>query len=248
MYTLGFVLLTAVLLIVYYYANNIHNIRGQYYSVKGQPEKALSCYKKAYDKKPNVNNTLNLGYLLLRSGDFSQAETILNSAFMLSKITEDDKERVRMMQALLSWQRGDIEGAVKKYEELHQKGENTVIYANLGFLYILQGDMERAYEFNKQAYEYNDTNNVILDNIAECCYITGDIEGAYEYLKKAVESSNPIAENYYHFARVLNARGEYEQAGKYIALAEGMTINALSGISSSHIEKLKKEIADNENR
>ncbi len=243
------IIIIALLLsaVVYYYYINFHNIRGQYFSAKGMAEQALASYGKAYERKPNVNNTLNYGYLLLRSGDFNKAEIILNSAFLLSKITEEDKDRVRMMLALLSWKKGDLDEAVAIYEKLFEKGENTTLYANLGFLYIEKGDMEKALQFNRQAYEYNDMNNVIADNFAECCVKTGDSDKAFEVLQRAVTSKMPIAENYYHFSKLLLEKGQYDDAKKYIALAKNMSLNSLSGISSSDLDALETEI-DNADR
>ena len=245
--TILFIIILALSAVVYYYYINFHNIRGQYFAAKGEAQQALSSYEKAYNRKPNVNNTLNYGYLLLRSGDYEKSEVIINSAFMLSKITEPDKDRARMMLALLNWKRGNLDGAVEIYEKLLEKGENTTIYANLGFLLIEKGDMKVAYDFNKKAYEYNDANNVIADNYAECCYAFGDKEQAYEILHKAVSSRMPIAENYYHFARLLHERSEDDQAEKYISLAKSMSINSLSGITMEDIEALEKEIS-NEDR
>ena len=247
MTTLLVVVILIVLAVAYYYIINFYNIRGQYFSIKGMADKALESFAKAYDRKPNSNNTLNYGYLLLRSGEYDKAEIIINSAFLLSRITEDDKNRARMMLALLNWKRGNLDEAIEIYENLLAKGENTTIYANLGFLYIEKGDIEVAFEFNKKAYEYNDANNVIADNFAECCYAMGDKDKAYDVLKNAVSSNMPIAENYYHFARLLFERKEYDEALKHIGFAKKMSINSLSGITMQDVEALEKEISD-ENR
>ena len=242
--TLLFVIAILLSAVVYYYYINYNNIRGQYAAAKGDAETALFYYQKAYNRKPNVNNTMNYGYLLLREGRYDDAEVILNSAFMLSKITVDDKVRVRMMIALLNWKRGELDEAIEIYEALHEVGENTTVYANLGFLYIEKGDMQKAYEYNKAAYEYNDSNNVILDNYAECCAKLGDKDTAYEVLLKAVSSRMPIAENYYHFAKLLHEKGENAEALKYISRAQSMSINSLSGITMDDINALEKEISD----
>lgn len=247
MYTILAIVSILVLMIVYYFYINYYNIKGQMCAAKGMPDKALFYFKKAYDRKPNVNNTMQYGYLLLRGGDFEEAERIINSAFLLSKITEADKDRARMMLALIKWKSGNLEEAISLYEALLEKGENTTVYANLGFLYIESGDMEKAFEFNKAAYEYNDANNVIADNYAECCVALGDEEKAFEILKKAVNSSMPIAENYYHFAKLLAKRKDFEEAERYLNLAKSMSINSLSGITSDDIKTLEEEIV-NENR
>lgn len=242
MYTLAAIIIIAVSAVVYYYYMNWYNIRGQYFSVKGDGERALYYYEKAYNRKPKAANTLNYGYLLLRAGRLSEAETIINSAFMLSKITEDDKNRARMMLALISWQKGDVSEAIGIYEELLAHEENTTLYANLGFLYIESGDIEKAYDFCRRAYEYNDDNNVILDNIAECAYRSGNLSEAMEYLEKAVNSKQPIAENYYHYAKVLKDCGDREGALKYARMADSMTVNALSGIKKSDVSSLVSEL------
>lgn len=244
MITISAVLILILSAIAYYYYMNYYNIRGQYYAVKGDAERALFYYEKAYEKKPKAVNTLNYGYLLLRSGKLSEAESIINSAFMLSKITEDDKDRARMMLALVNWKKGDLDEAIGIYEDLLLKQENTTVYANLGFLYIEKGDLDKAYDFCRRAYEYNDSNNVILDNIAECAYRMGNLPEAREYLERAVSSKQPIAENYYHYARVLKDMGDPEEALKYARLADGMSINSLSGISKKDVSALVTELSD----
>lgn len=242
MYTLLSILFIAVSAVVYYYYMNYNNIAGQYYAVKGDADRALRYYARAYEKKPKPVNTLNYGYLLLRSGKLEEAEKIINSVFLLSKVSDDDKKRARMMLALVSWQKGDLDAATEIYENILEKEENTTVYANLGFLYIEKGDLEKAYKFNLRAYEYNDSNNVILDNISECCYRMGDIEGAYGYLKRAVESKQPIAENYYHFAKVLRDKGNFKDALIYAEKADLMSINTLSGIKKSDVVSLITEL------
>ena len=242
MYTISAILIIALFAVVYYYYMNYYNIKGQYWLVRGDGERALKYYKKAYDRKPKAVNTLNYGYLLLRAGKLSEAETIINSAFMLSKITEDDKNRARMMLALISWQKGDISEAIGIYEKLLEQGESTTVYANLGFLYIESGDLDKAYDFCRRAYEYNDDNNVILDNIAECAYRSGNLSEAGKYLEKAVNSKQPIAENYYHYAKILKDSGDREKALKYARMADSMTINVLSGIKESDVSALVSEL------
>ena len=242
MYTILTVVALLAIMIVYYFYINYYNIKGQISAAKGMPEKALVYFEKGYDRKPNVTNTMQYGYLLLRMGDYEKAERIINSTFLLSKVTEADKDRARMMLALIKWKDGNLDEAIELYEALLEKGENTTVYANLGFLYIQQGNINKAYEFNKTAYEYNDASNVIADNFAECCVLKGDEETAYEILSKAVNSSMPIGENYFHFAKLLAKRGEFEDAKKYIGLAKSMSINSLSGITEDDIKSLEEEI------
>lgn len=242
--TLVYILILLVAAVVYYFYINYNNIKGRMFAVKGDAKHALLYYGKAYDRKPNVVNTMNYGYLLLREGDYEKADVILNSAFMLSKITEPDRERVRMMIALLRWKQGNIDEAIEIYEDLHEKGENTTVYANLGFLYIQKGDMDKAYEYNKAAYEYNDKSNVILDNYAECCVARGEKEEAFEVLSKAIESKVPILENLYHFAKLLHERGDDEEARKYLNRAKALPVNPLSGVTEDDINMLDEELSD----
>ncbi len=225
------------LFLVWWLRRSFHTTVAKMNGANQDYKSALTHWEAAYRKKPDQNKGIQYGYLLLRNGEFEQAEIIFNEVLQMEKLSEQNKLQTEMMLGLVAWKKGDLDGAIQRYEELHQQGENTVIYANLGFLYLLRDQAEEVFPFLRKAYEYNDTNPVIMDNLAECYIRTERWEKAEELLEKAVKQPRPIAENYYHYAVVLEHKEEFKDALSYYQKAEKMDLNVLSGLNREEIQK-----------
>ena len=234
----GIIIIGALVVVCIYYTIHSKNLlMARYNTSKGNTEKALANYQKQYEKKPNKIMALNYGYLLLRDGQYEKAGEILGSIESMKKVTESDKLQVQMLLGLVKWKTGHLDEAIAVYEGLMKDTITTNIYANLGFLYIIKGDYQKALSFNREAYEYNDDNPVILDNLGETYYRLGQYDEAEEYLLKAIHSQRAIAENYYHYALVQIAKGDEDAALDYLKKAAKMNINTLSGITRSDVVK-----------
>ncbi len=229
-------ILIAVFL-VWWLIRSFHTTAARMSGANQDYKSALTHWEAAYRKKPDQNKGIQYGYLLLRSGEFEQAEMIFNEVLQMEKLSEQNKLQTEMMLGLVAWKKGDLVGAIQLYEELHKQGENTVIYANLGFLYLLRDQAEDTLPFLQQAYEYNDTNPVIMDNLAECYIRMERWEKAEELMEKAVKQPRPIAENYYHYAVVLEHKEEFEDALSFYQKAEKIDLNVLSGLNREEIQK-----------
>lgn len=238
-----------IVLLIVWIIRVFHTTAARINSANQDYTKALAHWEAAYQKKPDPNKGTQYGYLLLRSGKFEQAEQVFEEILEMDKLTEQTRLQTEMMLGLVAWKKGNLDEAIGVYENLHSRGENTVVYANLGFLYLLRDSGEDVLPFLQQAYEYNDTNPAIIDNLAEWYCKNGDWEKGEELLEKAVRLPRPIAENYYHYAILLEHKKEWEAALSYYQKAETMDLNVLSGLDKQEIQQRicrLKEIIENE--
>ncbi|MBE7042365.1 MAG: tetratricopeptide repeat protein [Ruminococcaceae bacterium] len=233
-----------VIVLIWWLLRSYHSTVARMNGAKQDYQSALTHWGAAYRKKPDQNKGIQYGYLLLRSGDFETSEQIFNEVLQMEKLTEQNRLQVEMMLGLVAWKKGNSDDAIRIYEELHKQGENTVIYANLGFLYLLRDKAEDVLPFLQQAYEYNDTNPGIVDNLAECYIRTEQWDKAEELLEKAVKFPQPIAENYYHYAVVLEHNKEYDEALSYYQKAEKMDLNVLSGLNCEEIQNKIEQLEE----
>lgn len=223
--------------LVWWLIRSFHISAAKMNSANQDYKSALAHWEAAYYKKPDQTKGIQFGYLLLRSGEFERAEWIFHEVLQMPKLTEQNKLQTETMLGLVAWKKGDLDEAIQTFEELHKREENTVIYANLGFLYLLRDGAEETLPFLQQAYEYNDTNPVIMDNLAECYIRMERWEEAEELLTKAVKQPRPIAENYYHYAVVAEHNKEFDDALSYYQKAIKMDLNVLSGLDEQEIQK-----------
>lgn len=224
-------------LLVFWVVKSFHSAAANISTGKQDYAAALKHREAAYRKKPNQTNGIQYGYLLLRSGNAEEAERIFQEVLRLEKLTEQNRFQIQLMMGLALWKKGDLDGAIRMYESFLKEGENTLVYANLGFLYLQRDSAEEVLPFLQKAYEYNDSNPVILDNLAEGYLRTEQWEQAETLLSGLVAQPRPIAEHYYHYAVVLEHKGDTDGALKYYRKAHAMDLNALSGLDCRKIEE-----------
>ena len=160
-------------------------------------------------------NVLFYAYMLLRDGELDKAETLINKTTYMhkDKISADVKISANLNLALIKWKRGKLPVAIADLEELYNDGhKSSVLYGTLGYLYIIHGDIDKAYRFNKEAFEYNDTDNIVADNWGNSLYLKGEMDSAYEIYEALMEKNPKFMEAYYNFALVLDAKGEKDRA------------------------------------
>ncbi len=224
-------------LLVFYAVRSFHTAAARASGARQDYQRALTHWEKAYQKKKTPGRGMQYGYLLLRSGDFSRAEQIFSELLERDDLKAADRLQIQVMHGLIIWKKGDLNQAIALYEKLLEQGENTVVYANLGFLYLLRDDPEQVLPFLKKAYAYHDTHPVIMDNLADCYLRMGRLEEAEELLERCVRLPQPIAESFYHYGVLQEQRGNYEDALTYYQKASEMDLNALSGLSRRELEE-----------
>jgi tetratricopeptide (TPR) repeat protein len=110
-------------------------------------------------------------------------------------------------------------------------------YGNLGLMYILGGDLDKALDFALEAYDYNDSDNAIADNLGEVYFLRGEYDKADEVYKALMERSPKTPTPYYNYGRVLAAKGDTEGAEDYFTRAQRFKFNNLTCVSREDVDR-----------
>jgi Putative Zn-dependent protease, contains TPR repeats len=222
----------------------IYSMIGNSKYVKGDLNGAIEWFGKAYKtKKSSVNSKISYAYLLLKSGNLEKSEEILNS-LMSSKHTPQELSVIKSNLALVQWKKGDLDSAIETLTWVYENYKNSTIYGSLGYFLIIKGDLEKALEFNLEAYDYNDSDKIIMDNLGETYYLRGEFEKAEEIYKKLLDMSPTFPEPYYYYGRVLQKTGRIEEALSTMKKALDYKFSFLSTTTKEEIEAGIKELEE----
>ncbi|MEG1441749.1 MAG: hypothetical protein RSB38_01175 [Oscillospiraceae bacterium] len=207
---------------------------------------SLKIFKIA-DKVGNmsVSNKLLYGYNCLRCGNVTDARTNLNLARMLAKRGSAERFKIKSLLALVEWKDGNLNEAIEMYEEiLADDYKNTNVYQNLGILYNLSDQKEKALAFNLEASEYNDDDSIIMDNLADAYFINGDYEKSCETYEKlhALDPPPKFPEAFYGYGRVLIKLGDTTKGLELIKESLDKKYSFLSIRQRDEIEKMYEEL------
>ena len=205
---------------------------------KGNPDLALKKLEKAEKTgKINISNKMLLGYLYLRNGKLDKARTTLAEASMMpGKMPV--KNRIKAMRALVMWKEGYIKDAIESLENLIADFKNTTVYQDLGLLYILDKDKEKALSFNLEAYDYNSDDMIIMDNLAEAYVLCGMNDEAEKMYEKLLEMEPHFPEAYYGYGKLLCEKGEKEKGIEYMEKALDKRFSFLSVMQKDEVLQL----------
>ncbi|QNU68715.1 tetratricopeptide repeat protein [Ruminiclostridium herbifermentans] len=210
---------------------------------KGNSQEVLDLLEKAYKTgcaKASVVSTY--GYMLLKHGKLEEAMSIFTEQFNSSKLSASEKFDVQANYALALWKKGQIDAAITLLEKVIANYKNTNIYGSLGYLYILNGDLDKALKFNLEAYDYNNTNGIILDNLGETYLLLNDLENADKIFKELMALNPKFPEAFYDYALLFEKMGDKEKCVEYLKKAMQYKTNFLSAITSEDIENKLKEM------
>jgi tetratricopeptide (TPR) repeat protein len=222
---------------------NLYGFAGYYNHSRGKFDKALKWYAKAEQKdvsSPNVQ--MAYGVLLMREGEFEKAIKVFNKILIFFPHKEKIKNNAKINLSMAYWKTGDMDAAIDRITEMHEKLKNSRTYETLGYFLIEKGDIEEALKFNLEALEYDDTDAVILDNLGQTYYRMGETDKAFTYFKKALTEKEDLLDALYHVAAIYQQRGQAEEARKYYKKALNCNITKLSTISRETIEAKLAEL------
>lgn len=195
--------------------------------------------------------TLMYAYMLIREGVLDKSERIINKTMFMhkDKLPDQFKSASHLNLSIIKWKRGQITDAIEELEEVYNGGfRSTVMYGTLGTYYLLNGQYAKALDFNKEAYEYNDTDHSIRDNLALNYYLCGNIQAADEIYDELIDEDPTFIEPYYNYGMVLEHLGEYEAAMANYEKALTFTVKFLSTVSHEQvmaaIESLKAKLGE----
>lgn len=211
---------------------------------KGDIDTALVFFKMAVDTKRASHNTItSYGYLLLKAGRVEEAEAVLEKE-LAAKRSREEMLHTKSNLALVIWKKGDLDAAINMMEEIMKEYKNTSIYGSLGYLYILKGDLEKALQFNLEAYDYNSENTIIMDNLGQNYYLLGDNDKSAEIYEKLMTLNPSFPEAYYNYGLVLERNNEKEKALEIMKKSLDFKFTYLSTVEKEVIEKHIAELEE----
>ena len=133
---------------------------GLLFDMKGEHEKAQDAYRKAISLNPaRADFYNNLGYSLLLSGQPLDAKGYLAKALVISP----DFEKALNNMALCHVMLGEHQEALSTLKRIYSL---DIAYNNLGVMYYLKGQWEKARAMYKKALEINPGLRLAARNLA----------------------------------------------------------------------------------
>ncbi len=235
-------LLIYVLILAYGSRAMIFTIIGSRNYTLGKLEEATKWFGKAYaTKHASVRTSVSYAYLLLKNRELQKAEEILNR-IMKDNSQSQDISYIKSIMTLVMWKKGDLDQAVDILEEVIKTYKTTSIYGSLGYMLILKGDLEKALQFNLEAFDYNSSDNIINDNLGQNYYLLGMYDKANEIYEKLLSKAPSFPEPYYNFGLVLEKLGNRDKALEMIRKALDHKFTYLSTITREEVDSAIKRL------
>lgn len=113
-----------------------------------------------------------------------------------------------------SWKVGDFAQAEAAYREaIRLNKDNATAYNDWGYMLAESNQqLDKALELTRKAVALQPRNGMILDSLGWAYFQKGDAVKAVEYLKKAAQLCHSDTEVRFHYARALDAVGDYKTA------------------------------------
>ena len=225
----------------------------------GDVDGAVENLEKMMKWHPNLKARVLYGYYLLKQGRTEDAERVFERYIMpLRSVRRKEKVKkkgkyqkqtyikrnkkellAKTNYALLLWKRGRIDEAVDMLEYVFRRMRTTVIYGNLGYLYIVQGNLEKALKFNEKAYEFAPQNNVILDNLGCTLLALGKLQEAKDVYEEMFQNEKPpkFPEAFYDYGQVKEQLGDLKGAKELYQKALTYPFSGLSNVTKEEVEQ-----------
>lgn len=213
---------------------------------KGDIEGARRSYAELYDNKVLLASyLLPYSLLLIRAGEYEKAKQVLLDVQKAPDLNLERKQQLYVNYGVALWKLGDEEGAIRNLEAAHHKYPSGIVYQTLGYLYIEQGNKEKALSYNEEALEYDHEDPIVLDNMGQTFYrLLNDKESALEYFKKAHKINSTKIDTLYFLAKYDIENGNDKAALEKIEIALAGNFSPLNYATEEKLNHLKAQIKE----
>ncbi len=230
---------------IYTMIPTFYRIKGKSFFSQGNYSDAKRMYKKAVNTgRAKLDLKIEYAYILMRTGDFQDAEGMLNSILCNRAIKPDVRGRTILQRCMCYYKQGNINEAVQDAKELYDEGFRSIMmYETLGyFKTVLEPDSQETFDFCMEAYEYADDDRDICDNLLICYYNRGEYKKAREISNTILEGNPKFVEAWYHAAQIDYKLKEYDAAIEKLEHIKDCNRSHMTTISEEEIESLRSEI------
>ena len=207
---------------------------GDYKNAKKMMSKAIAF------KKNDDELKLQYSYIIMRLGEFEEAERYLNNLLCRKNLDKQVKGRAIINRCLCFYKCGNFDEAYPDATELFQSGfVNTALYAFIGFLKLEKNpNSKETMDFCLEAYDYADDDRDICDNLLMCYYNHGEYEKAKQISSDIIESNPKFVEAWYHAAQVDVKLNDYTSARQKLDKIPSCNRSSMTTIPEQDIRKL----------
>ncbi|MBN2853602.1 MAG: hypothetical protein JXQ23_12770 [Clostridia bacterium] len=203
--------------------DKVNSFFGKRAYLKGKYAKAVNLYSKAFKtNKAEPKVCISYCYSLILTGDFTKASEVLAIVRGMKDI-DSIKSQILICENLLLWKiENRLVKAIIELEKAPEELKNTSYFHILGKMLIENNDMEKAKQFNEDAYRYNNKNEHILENLIRIYCMTEDYEKALKVIPVLMKQK-PFTKNAFHYAGLayektgdqLNAQKMYQKVDRF---------------------------------
>lgn len=241
----GIVALLVVLAVaIYLYIPTYYASKGNAAFNAGDFKGAAAWYKKCMDNRPKVNHRINYAYMLMRIGEFEEAEKVLDYILRFKGVKPEHRNAARQHRCMVYYKQGRLDEAVEEAQTAYDDGFRTsVMRATLGFFKLVQDPKsQETFDFCAEAYDYDEDSRDIKDNMLLAYYHQGEYDKAKEISDKVMEENPQFVEAYYHGAMVEEKLGNYKKAKEYLEKTADCRWSDMTTVTKDEIAAFIKEI------
>ena len=202
---------------------------------------AYRWMQKAYNTtKLAPSFALMYAYMMIRDGKLSEAELILNKVTFLNRktLSKEDLMTANLNMAIIKWKQDNLSEAIDILEDIYDQGLRTTnLYGTLGYFYLLDNNIAKAVEFNKEGHEYNSDNMIIEDNLGASYIANSELDKAEEVYTKLFTHNPQFIEPYYNYGMLMEKLCNYDTAREYYEKALAIPEKYLSTVTHAQIEE-----------
>ena len=206
---------------------------------EGDLDSAIAYYKKAANSG-KADHKISYALMLMRKGEFRDAETVFNGMILDRNVLANDKLRAKIYRCMLYEKTDRLDEALEDAEEIYERMKNTTVYAALGYLRQKKGGAEL--DFCLEAYDYNSDDRDICDNLTLAYIRSGELEKAKALAAEIREKFPTFLEGYYHSAIVAKMLGDNAGAKEFLDEIENCNRTVMTTVSEEEIETLRREL------
>lgn len=194
----------------------------------GKTETAFKLYAFA-DKigKLSFDHKVMRAYLTLKEGEIDEANKLFNLIGM-EKLEPAKRAKLKQSHALVMWKKGDTDDAIEMLEYVHENYPSTTTYGSLGYMYAYGERLQKALEYNLEAYEYNSDDPIIIDNLAYTYLKLKDYKNAEKYYNELFALDPTFPEGYFEYGKYLVSAGKKEEGLNLVKKALNCRFSFLS--------------------
>lgn len=223
----------------------IMQFRSRKYSFEGDYKTARDILQKVASKPTATDDVkIEYSYILMRTGQFEEAEQILNN--ILSKPVDNSlRGRAVLQRCLCYYKQDNLSEALEDAYALYNEGfRSMTLYGLLGYFKVLDNPRsQETFDFCMEAYEYASDDRDICDNLLICYYNRGEYEKAKEISNSVLENNPKFVEAWYHAAQIDVKLGDYESAKEKLDKIEDCNRSYMTTISVEEVNNLMDEVS-----